>query len=667
MIATPQRSRRPPIQPVWVITAAISTIVLLLLTAWRMLVPPEVTPPPAANERIVSDTKPAIRQPVAKERNVERMARADQRSSVDASGAAAGLANSAKRDAAADSTSTVKTAVQAKSGAPQNNSVGPPKRAGSEPVATNIGQQPPPVAESPSRPAAAKEEDASRAIVEALQAKAPPAAAQPAREHEGPKKMEAADRAAEARRWLAAAKQFAARHQGLVFEARPFPAGELSVPGGFEGPLADQPFWFLGGGQLEVHSGVYAFGLGYEQALPVMRQELPELATQLGLASVAVELRHHGNDLVIRAVATPKPNGPEVIAEKRNEIAQLQNRRDRLNYQLREWRQVDAGGDSTETKAKKAAIREAMLAVLEAPTRSPAEYPSPSGPRKGGDSVAAAAKPQQRPAQAVTARDRSLYSAETLARNEISNLDLRIRQLQTECNAALAQSRGTNDRAVEQFEEGCRRITVVIYQSVKAQPDPAAGSAAPSRREEPAAPPQHAAQPPQRAEAGATTPAELKPTKDVAQWAVQYRVEISENAFAPTYTDWAQLTVQAVSASGSVLPKRFHDEFSVNCTVCEYAKDGAPHLRDLINAGKPRTCNVTEGTTQMAVRFWLARKSAPAGGNVRPVAETSWYIMDAVRRGAVYHLKAPLTQEMLISLQAKPSPPTKPGSGKKPR
>ncbi len=39
MIVTPQRSKRPPIQPVWVITAAIATVVLFLLTVWRIPAP----------------------------------------------------------------------------------------------------------------------------------------------------------------------------------------------------------------------------------------------------------------------------------------------------------------------------------------------------------------------------------------------------------------------------------------------------------------------------------------------------------------------------------------------------------------------------------------------------------------------------------------------------
>ncbi len=217
---------------------------------------------------------------------------------------------------------------------------------------------------------------------------------------------------------------------------------------------------------------------------------------------------------------------------------------------------------------------------------------------------------------------------------------------------------------------------MVVYQAVKALPEPVASSAAaPAQGQEPAASPSLSRQPPQRAEAEATTPADLKPTKDVAQWPVKYDFEVSDGAFTPTYTDIAQLTVQAVSASGSSLPKWFHDEISVNCTLCEYAKQGKPHLRDLTAAGKPKTCNISAGTTQIAVRFWFARKSAPGGGNIRPVAETPWHVVDAVQSGAAYRLKAPLTQSMLVSLQikpakavkpAKPSPPPKSG-GKRPR
>ncbi len=359
--------------------------------------------------------------------------------------------------------------------AAQWDSVVPPKPADGQPAVAKPEQQPQQVAKSPAPRIAPKANDANQIIIEALQAKAKPSATQPAADGEQPKSSEATDNAAGQRRWLATAKQFAARHQGLVLEAKPFPAGELNVPGGFDpccGRSAVLVPWRRTVGNQYRRLSVRAW---LRTGRAGLAAGIATACRRLGLASAAVELRHHGNDLR-PAVGTPKSSGPEAIAEKRNEIARLQNKRDASSTTLAK-RQVGAAGDSAETEEKKAAIREAMRAILEAPCSCLCSLP-PSGPRKGESPAAAAVKPAPQSEPVLTARDQILYKVETLAANEISKLDERVRQLQTECNAVLAQSHGTNDLAVEQFEQACQKITVVIYKSVKALPESA--EAAPS-------------------------------------------------------------------------------------------------------------------------------------------------------------------------------------------
>lgn len=221
-----------------------------------------------------------------------------------------------------------------------------------------------------------------------------------------------------------------------------------------------------------------------------------------------------------------------------------------------------------------------------------------------------------------------------------------------------------NDRAVEQLKKGCRKVSVVIYQTVDDSTPAAALTATTKKTAAPKMPAAKTAEkgllpafPRKKSEPLPASPGELRPTPGVPQFAVDFRESVAENAFAPTYTDMAALNLQAVSANGLPLPKWFVEEFHVKCTVFEFPSDGVPRSRELINASKPKTCNITAGTSQLAVRFWFLRKSLPAGHGNRPTAETSWHVVETVARGAEYRLKAPLTQEMLGSLQAKASKP----------
>ncbi len=172
MSAAAQRSKRPPIQPAWVITAAISTVVLLALTVWRMLTPPPVIlpPKPAAGKSVDNNAEPMLDQ-----------ADVEQPSTGQA--------------------------------APRPTAHGP--------LPTAHASRLTPLAPRPTPHAPRSTDHAPVAVV-------------PAAGRGDFKKSEAADRAADQRRWLAAARQFALRHQGLVLEAKPFPQGELTVPGALD-------------------------------------------------------------------------------------------------------------------------------------------------------------------------------------------------------------------------------------------------------------------------------------------------------------------------------------------------------------------------------------------------------------------------------------------------
>lgn len=628
-----QQVKSPPIQPAWMLAAGIATVILLMLTVWRMLSPPQPirpAPPVASHQREVSEEQIVARKAAAAPAADEALASNHGKEPSE------NLAETESPSIAPET--TVKPAT------PAAPSAAPRTVAAPRPQNETPSKEAP---QSPSKPLVAEQlsakasQDAPEPVAESRLASRGGVEAQTAKEQADAIKVDAEIGADAMRRWLASAKEFASSHEGRVIESLPFSGGTLRIPTPFNAEVADMPLWFLSGGWLETESGMYAFGANYQHTPPVMRQEIPQLADKLGLASVGLELRPRGNDLVIQATATPKSVGPKAGADRQTELATLKNRLDRLNYQLSEWRRLEASRDTAENRERKTAIRQSLLELLEVPR--PAATQEVTG--------TAATKEE-----AATARDQNLDSADALIREEIAKLEVRVRELQNDSKSTMAQQRDANDLAVARFKGSCRKISVVIYQAVAPATEAAATAVKPPVSLPSAAPP-----PPTR-EVLPASPADLKPTPAVMQWAVDYRESVAEDAFAPTYTAMARLSVQAVSASASQLPKWFQDAFNVNCTICEYPAEGAPRSHELMNAAKLRMHEINAGTSQIAVRFWFSHKNAPAGQGIRPAAETSWHVLTSIQGGAEYRLRAPLTQEMLGALQTKPA---KPGNEKR--
>lgn len=647
MNSIPQRRKKPPIRPAWILAAAILTVVFLLLTLWRVLTPSPIAPPAAP---------PPIRQPVAGVSQTPSPVRPLSEPVAKPNAASAEQPKTAELPPAAakDNPAPTKPTEKAK-----GDIASPATQPTTSPTATA----------SPPRTAAKQpSSDPNQIITETLQARekelkaSEPPSQLPASKQ--PHDASPATQPDSEQPWWTMARQFAAARQGMVLDARPFPGGTLELPAGFSAPSDDEAFWYLGGGKLITDTGAYSFGLGYEKAAPVMRQELPQLAQQIGLASVTLELHQRDQKLTLRVVAVPKADSPKAVIDKRTEITRLAGVRDRLNYQLREWQRLESSPDSPENRAKKVAVRETIFGILDAQTppgssTSPAGNRDPKSPTPGQDSP-------KTPPESNASRDRKLYSVETLAKNEIARLDASIQQIQNDSTSAVKQSRESEDYAVKQFKASCRKITAVLYQSVKPESTVAESSAHPvTAVPDAASVPRPMPRPSAPKSAG---PADLRATPDVPQWPVDYRQEASENAFSPTQMESAKLTVQVISAAGTTLPKWFRDTYILNCTVWEYPKAGPSHVHELVNVDKPKTYSVMDAGGQLAVRFWLSPKKAAAGASVQPIAETSWRFFETLQPGTEYRLRAPLTQEMLVSVRPKTAPATKPeAAGKKPR
>jgi hypothetical protein len=402
--------------------------------------------------------------------------------------------------------------------------------------------------------------------------------------------------------------------------------------------------------------------------------------------------------------ATAKSSLPKEVPGIQSELSLAKNKLDRLHIQLTEWQRLEKTNDSEETREKKQAVREAILRILEMQSPKTSASTTPNESRKKMDPEAAE-KAQHAQEESAQAWERMLGNADALAREESARLEVRVRDLQTKVTVALSQQRAENDRAVERFKKSCRKISTVIYPSESGSADPSASpSKQPSSSKQssskqstteqltkPAASnkPQaelakgeqaatsHSPQPsvaesntkspvatisPKPVEILPASAADLKATSGIAPWAVDYQESFAENAFTPTHTEMARLTVQVISGSTTTLPKWFVDEFNLNCTIYEFSKDGTPRSHELMNVSKPKTFNIMEGTSQVAIRFWFSSKTASASRKASIAAETPWHILEPIQRGGEYHLKTPLTLEMLSPLQPKPA---KPGSSKK--
>jgi len=646
-----KRSKRPPISPTWGIAAAIGTIVLLGLTAWQLLATrqEQIVAKPPIGKRTTQE-QPTTESSALESQQLtapDRQEPADRETAKPSQSDEATAAENSSHPKPPPTATKTEPAKAADKMAPSIESNREDSR-GAESAAAGLKTETPATQnaapmESPkqaeNQEKAGKkdaEKDANQIIVESLRAKEKQNAAQRGTPETESQEDETEVKAPDQPPWLSAAKEFAAKRHGRVLDAKPFPGGSLRLTAGFDAEQIDASLWCIGGGWLETESGVYPFGLGYERMPPTVRQEIPGLAEKLGLASARIEIKPRGDDLLILAVGTPQAMGMETFAGKRTEIAPLQNKLDQLTYQLHECRRLENLSESPETKKKKDALHEAILGLLE---------------------------------QADVNRS-SLDAAENLAKEEIGKLQRRIQELRAESNDRSTREQEDGKRAVERFTTGCRKITVIIYQSEKPKPGDAKEPPAKAAVKPPASQPP-ASQPtvvplPKAAEPASNRPADLKATPGVAQCEVEYREETSADAFTPTYTEMGKLTVQVVSSAGAALPKWFQDDYNANCTIWEYPREGTPRTRELAGVGKANTHTITTGTSQIAVRCWFSRKNAPAGEGNRPAAETPWHIIDPVVSGTEYRLKAPLTPEVLASLQIKPIKPVKPAKPAKP-
>lgn len=577
-LAKMRGAKGSPVKAAWIATGVVAAGLFLMATLWWSSAPPGTMSktPPVTKKRTAPESDAAQRAAAAK----AAKEKAEQEGIRQQSKAQRAAAAEAARQRAADEAARQK-------------------------IEEEDAQR---AAEEQSRRVA---EEKARRQAEETKARTEQAAAQRAKD-------EAEAQAEQEHQWLAAARDFADRHRGRLLEAQPFPAGILHLPDEPDPKGDEPPRWFLGAGRLQLESSVYEFGAGFDRAPPVARHEIPELAETLGLASAGVEIRQRGQDVMIVATAVPKPIAPEAATGKKEEVKQLENKRQRLSYLLREWHKLDKIEDTEETKEKRTELRDAILGALEIKVPPAPERPTAITVRPGEDPAAAAAKAQQDYHRALAAREQVLNSVEALARDALTKLEARIRQLQAESKGELARQRDENDRAVQQLKSRCRNITAIIYQA-DARPAPSA---------------------------------ELKPTPGIAQLPVQCRVEVVENAYTPTYAETAKLMVQLVPASGVTWPKWFTDDVVAICTVCEYPEEGSTRTFDLIGAVKPKAHLVIAGTQRMAVRFGFFRRTDSTGASDRLVAETSWHTVDEIKRGAEYRLKAPLTADALDKLRA---------------
>jgi len=169
----------------------------------------------------------------------------------------------------------------------------------------------------------AEEEAARRAAEEAQAAAARDAESRLAEararaEQEAQQRAEAevAEGAGRAEQWRHKARQFAHQHYGIFVEELVLTQGVARIPDADIEVRTNPPRLFLGAGRLQLDSGTYEFGEGFELSTPAVRQEIPQLAAELGCASVYVEIQHRTGGPCV--VANMVPGGAPAQAEVRS-------------------------------------------------------------------------------------------------------------------------------------------------------------------------------------------------------------------------------------------------------------------------------------------------------------------------------------------------------------
>ena len=423
--------------------------------------------------------------------------------------------------------------------------------------------------------------------------------------------------------WRVRAEQFASEHAGAFLDRQPFLGGEVPIPGNFAG-------YSLGEGRLYLESGVYEFGAGFENAPPVSRQGIPQLAAQSGLKSVYVEIQNRPAGPHIVIGTQPKILPSEVATERREKLEAFEKAVNMIVAQLRIYR----GRASSETEKNQAFDALTVLTGIEVPQVPP--RPSRHSERFEGNAEAFE-QAMREYNRAVSARSRALDSVIPTATSATPQLEAAAERIEAEYRWREDEVRRENEQAVAELKADCRQISAIVYRGSENQ-----GSGRTSTTGEASRQPDAAA-----AEPKGTAPI-LGSKAAYGESVIKVERKPAVELNSPTIARVGAV----VGAQGKPLPLWLRNDVLLNCVIVEQNQRGFVKPKELQDVTAPKTTLVLEGTSAVRIQFkFYHRFGDPFFPEYRLLAETPWHVIEPIEANSEYTIKLELGGKQMDQLR----------------
>jgi len=456
--------------------------------------------------------------------------------------------------------------------------------------------------------------------------------------------------------WIAWAERFAAERDGAWFCEEPCDGGRLGIPAERLRVDSDPPTLYLGEGRLDFRQTHYLFGGGFEHQPPTTRQEIPELANELGLKSVFVETRLADSGAAIAVVGVPRKLPAEAAAERKAELERLRQQSRMLTAHL----QTYSGRTTPQDKKDEAfgVLRELLEITIPPVPRKPKRSDEQFHERPEAYEVAVREYERK-----LAARERALESVVPKARETIPILLERIKQLESDSRPLEERVAKESAEALAALAAGSRRLTAIVYQDAtglgpKAAEPSARQAEMTARAEEREA---EARDDKRNSAAGADRrrpdemhpPSTFPPPPSEAPSAEKTVIHIeSKPAVGLNPPAVAQIRVLVVGPQGKPLPSSLKDQFVFGLEVMGQVAEGSLKAKRLPDLDVVETTDVLQGTSAVKFRFQFFRRSGNPFDSRHPlVAETPWSDL-AIEPRLQYTIKLELGEDQIKLLRS---------------
>lgn len=380
--------------------------------------------------------------------------------------------------------------------------------------------------------------------------------------------------------WRDDARQFARRHRGVLLEELELSGGVAAIPPGMIEVSSGEPRLFLGPGKLVFDSATCEFGGGFGPPNAADRQEIPQLAAEHGLQSVAVEVRRDINGFSLCVVPVASTTVVSEDLERAAKIARLETVFQKAGYQLRQWDRWEKV-DTPAAEAQRKEIRATVIQLLgfKLPQISP--RPNPNDPRYQNN-VEAFAIAELNYRASLQSYQAAYDQVMSVAKDALQAVNREIDRLQDEAKEERNRIRREREAAKEEFKNRGRRITAVVYRSVEPMDIPGE-SADPLRSSE--------------------RPADAPPPSDFPLIEGTFHLQPKTAGFPPNATYAARLDLQLIGPSGKPLPGWFEKVYVTACWIWEQTAALDTTRKDVADVATEKTHDILAATSAIRVQF----------------------------------------------------------------